>query len=94
MQGSRIEACYKIPREIWEWCIPKGLFVTATYILGANNVEADTESRTYHDNSEWWGTPDIDLFASKANHKTPVFCSWKPDADAQIIDAFTISWSR
>ena len=77
-QGGRKEASNKIAREIWEWCIPKGLFLTATYIPGAKNVEADTQSRTYHDNSErslddqvfarlveLWGTLDIDLFASR-----------------------------
>ena len=83
-QGGRKEASNKIAREIWEWCIPKGLFLTATYIPGAKNVEADTQSRTYHDNSERSlddqvfarcgivGNADIDLFASRANHKTSV----------------------
>ena len=79
----------------------------ASYVPGAKNVEADAESRAYHDNAEWslntwvfrkiteiWGVPDIDLFASRNNAKVEVFCAWKPDPEAQFIDAFTVSWSE
>ena len=36
--------------------------------------------------------PSIDLFASHLNKQFPIFCSWKPDPDAQKIDAFSFPW--
>ena len=39
-----------------------------------------------------WGVPDIDLYASRINAKVKVFCAWKPDPEAQSIDAFTSCW--
>ena len=39
-----------------------------------------------------WGMPDIDLFASRLNHKVPKYASWKPDPLASFVDAFTLNW--
>ena len=36
--------------------------------------------------------PDIDLFASKINHKLSNYISWRPDPGAKAIDAFSINW--
>ena len=38
------------------------------------------------------GVPDIDLFASRLNHKVPRYASWKPDPLASFVDAFTLNW--
>ena len=40
------------------------------------------------------GMPDIDLFASKLNHKVPKYASWKPDPLASFVDAFTLNWGE
>ena len=71
------------------------------------NVIADQESRSGNDNTEWqlnryafnlcvarWGTPDIDLFASRLNHQLPTYAAWRPDPNAVAIDAFTLDWSK
>ncbi|XP_074645874.1 uncharacterized protein LOC141902134 [Tubulanus polymorphus] len=73
--GGRKERCNAIARETWLWCKARGLWLTAAYLPGALNTEADAMSRTDHDNTEWglhervlrklcqiWGEPAIDLF--------------------------------
>jgi ribonuclease HI len=105
-QGStKSDGCNKIARDIWFWAVETNVSLTAAHIAGNKNVEADEESRLFNDNLEWtlnskyfdqacaqWGTPTIDLFATRINTKLPRFCSWMPDPDAEIIDAFTVSW--
>lgn len=39
-----------------------------------------------------FGHPDIDLFASRVNHRCQTFVAWHRDPDAFAIDAFTPSW--
>ena len=36
--------------------------------------------------------PVIDLFATRINNQLPRFVSFRPDPDAEAIDAFTIPW--
>ena len=77
------------------------------YIPGKKNIQADEESRVFHDNKEWmlrpdtfqlltkiWGEPSIDLFASRLNAQVPCYASWRPDTDAAYVDAFSISWEK
>ncbi|KAJ8914161.1 hypothetical protein NQ315_016240 [Exocentrus adspersus] len=42
--------------------------------------------------TEILGTPEIDLFASKDNHKCHRYISWRRDPYAIAVDAFTICW--
>lgn len=66
---------------------------------------ADIASRRVNDRHEWklnelifqdlchiFGTPSIDLFASRLNKQVAYFCSWKPDPEAAYFDAFSIKW--
>lgn len=82
MGGSHSLACNKLARDIWLWCLPKNIWLTACHLPGSLNVEADKTSRTFHDQTEWkldaklylWVTekfykPEIDLFASRLNHQ-------------------------
>jgi hypothetical protein len=68
---------------------------------------ADRRSREFGDQTEWqlseqvfqkictrFGTPDVDLFASRLNAQLDTFVSWRPDPDAMAIDAFSLDWSR
>lgn len=41
-----------------------------------------------------FGSPEIDLFASKLNTKCKIFVSWGPDPESSYVDAFTIKWSN
>lgn len=40
------------------------------------------------------GDPEIDLFASRINHKCKKYVSWRKDPFAFQIDAFTITWKN
>ena len=90
---------------IWEYCLDKGIHISAAHIPGKHNVLADIASREFRDAAEWklcpeifsrlvtkFGRPDIDLFASRLNHQLPTYVSWQPDPDSSFIDAFQMSW--
>jgi len=105
--GMKSTQCDRIAHEIWAWAIENEMWLTATYLPGTQNVQADRESRVHNDRTEWaltshafakicakFGRPEIDLFASRLNHKVDTYCSWKPDPSAISVDAFTIPWSN
>ncbi|VEN50435.1 unnamed protein product [Callosobruchus maculatus] len=104
--GTRFPALNGLAKKIWQWCEKRQIRVFASYISSSENKEADFESRRLITETEWelsdsafavivenFGLPTIDLFASANNKKCPMFVSWKPEIDAQAIDAFTISWT-
>ena len=99
--------CNAMARHIWEWCIQRGIWVSAAYLPGKLNVEADRMSRSFNDRLEWrlseesfleiiqkFGKPDIDLFASRLNAQLPRYISWMPDPGAESIDAFSVDWKQ
>ncbi len=105
-QGSvRSNRCNEVARKIWKFARDRNLWLTAAHCPGVLNVEADRASREFNDELEWslnddlfqeivalYGKPDIDLFASRLNHKVAQYCSWQPDPGATYVDAFTQSW--
>ena len=106
-QGGTKQGCNRITREIWLWCYRNDNWISAKHLPGVLNVEADVQSRSIHDNTEWqlhpglfqkiceaWGTPEIDLFANRLNAQLPVYGSWKPDPGALLTDAMTVDWSQ
>ena len=107
MGGSHSTMCNSVAFDIWAWCIERDIWLSATFIPGVTNVEADRESRLFDDKTEWrlnptaftyctelWGQPEIDLFASRLNYQFKPYVSWRPDPDAIAIDAFSISWNN
>ncbi|XP_077989926.1 uncharacterized protein LOC144444386 [Glandiceps talaboti] len=107
MGGTKSTACNNIVVKMWEWCIARQIWISATYLPGAENIEADTASRQFNDNIEWmlqptifnkivdiWGNPDIDLFASRLNKQLPTYIAWKPDPGAEHIDAMSLDWAN
>lgn len=106
MGGTKSKKCNVIARQIWIWCMERQIWLSAAHIAGKANVDADYESRVFNDRTEWkldnmvfkdiaetWGTPKIDLFASRLNAQVKTFVSWKPDPDAAYVDAFTLTWT-
>ena len=66
-----------------------------------------TFSRKINDDLEWaldaaifqeivdrFGKPDIDLFASRINHKLKKYVSFRPDPNAMAVDAFSMPWTK
>ena len=106
MGGLTSERCDEIAKEIWAFCIAQDTWVSCQHIPGKDNP-ADRPSRTFHNDLEWklcgkkfkqicnkFGTPQIDLFASRNNFQLEMYCSWQRDPGASYIDAFTIDWSQ
>ena len=94
-----------LARNLWMWCLERGILITAQYIPGEENIRADTESRVMRDRSDWMLNPtlfqriqrrfpnlEIDLFASRLSSQLPRFFSWRPDPLAEATDAFLQDW--
>ena len=71
------------------------------------NKEADFQSRSVKDSTEWKlnseifqmiykqrETPDLDLFGSRVSQQFPVYMNWKLDSVCKGRDAFQSSWTR
>lgn len=105
MGGIQYPHLNKVARDIWDWCEARNNFVFASYIKSADNSIADFESRRLNDDTEWQlnnmvyngivnrlSVPEIDLFASRLNHKCEKYVSWHGDPNSFAIDAFTLNW--
>ena len=107
MGGVRSESCDTIAKEIWQWAEDNYNWLSIAHIPGVENVVADYLSRNFSDEVEWslsdsifakvckvYGTPEVDLFASRLNTKLGKYVAWGPDPGAWKIDAFTLDWSN
>ena len=91
---------------ILAYCNPRDILIRARHIQGCLNVIADSLSRKDKIiQTEWslhpqifslickvWHKPMVDMFATKLNHKLPIYVSPVPDANAMSIDVLNISW--
>ena len=107
MGGIRAEPLNTLAKKIWHWCMSREIWLSAQYVPGDLNAEADSASRLFSEDLEWslhptifselqstiW-SPDIDLFASRLNFKVEKYVSWHPDPGAYAVDAFSLSWSN
>ena len=106
-KGSTKEDCNNITRTIWLWCLERNIKIAAVHIPGKENTTADKASREKGLETEWsldnkiidiinelYGPFQVDLFASRINHKIHKYVSWKKDAEAWKINAFTFSWTN
>jgi hypothetical protein len=66
---ARILRCKDIARNIWQWTEDRDIWINIAYIPGKQNTLADDMIRTFKNHLEHWGTPDVDLFASRLNNK-------------------------
>ena len=106
--GMRSGSLCALLWRLLSWCHPRKIILQARHIPGHLNVIADELSR--HNQviqTEWclsqqvfnrlcsnWGRPQIDLFATRFNHKLPKFVSPVPDSTAWAVDALSLSWSN
>ena len=91
---------------ILTWCSQRQVTLRARHIPGHLNVIADKLSRLgqtiqtewsllpeiFHKVCNTWHRPQIDLFATRFNHKLPQFVSPVPDPLAVAVDALTLPW--
>ena len=93
--------------DMMQWCLKHNIHIHAAHIPGKKNCLADKLSRGQKlvRLTEWalkpsivqhifqiMGTPNIDLFATRANSQLPVFCSPYPDPLAWTCDALSVNW--
>jgi hypothetical protein len=89
------------------WALQNKIWLSAAHCPGVYNTEADEASRIFNDNTEWmlskdvflkicesFGTPSIDLFASRLNHQVQTYAAWQPDPGAVLIDSFSVDWGK
>jgi hypothetical protein len=104
-QGGRKKHLNFLARWIWKWAKRNRNWISAVYLPGISNNLADFKSRNINPNLEWklsvemfklicekFGSPQIDLFASRLNFKVDKFVSYQHDPLAWKIDAFSLSW--
>ena len=91
---------------ILTWCSQRQVTLKARHIPGRLNVIADKLPRLGQTiQTEWsllpevfqqicnqWHLPQIDLFATRFNHKLPQFVSPVPDSLVVAVDALTLPW--
>lgn len=105
MGGVRFPHLNKLTKDIWQFCESRNIFIYASYISSQDNDIADAESRRSHPDTEWqlskqayshivdtFGSPKVDLFATRLNTKCPIYVSWRKDPGAFAVNAFTINW--
>uniref|UniRef100_A0A1Y1ME70 Reverse transcriptase domain-containing protein n=1 Tax=Photinus pyralis TaxID=7054 RepID=A0A1Y1ME70_PHOPY len=106
MGSVRFPHLNSVARLIWQWCERKSLWIFASYINSKDNWQADRASRLLTPDTEWclndnvfltivnqFGKPEIDLFASRDNHKCSRYISWFRDPGSEAVDAFTMNWT-
>ena len=43
----------KMAYSLWQWCLGRGIVLSAEHLPGSQNMFADRESRTFHSLAEW-----------------------------------------
>lgn len=103
--GTRSLSLLQEVEPIMSWAQKNLKDLTATYVPGVQNVQADFLSRRLLDNNEWslheevfkWilslgFLPEVDLFASPCNKKMARYYSRYRDPQAYGVDALTEKW--
>lgn len=102
--GTSSQSLVQCACQIWQWCLQRGITLSAEHIPGMSNLGADRVSLTLH-TSEWklypkvctqllWplGPSNVDLFVSWLNNQLGRFISWRRDLFAITTDSFQSSW--
>ncbi|CAJ0925813.1 unnamed protein product [Ranitomeya imitator] len=105
--GTRSSLALAEVSKILLWAEATVPVISAVHIPGVENWAADFLSREGLAAGEWslhpevfhqiclrWGTPDVDLTASRVNRKVPQFVSRSRDPLAVGVDALAIPWSQ
>ena len=101
MGGTKSSACMYVTKGIWTWAQNNNCWFTIAHVPGILNVLADLRSRCFNSLCQvnltvckQFGTPDIDLLASRINHKLQMYVSWEPVPDNWRTDAFSFVWTK
>ena len=102
MGGTHSKKLMEVTSQIWDWSLDRKIILAAKHLPGVQNVDADRESRSELDSSEWkldpaifhrimriLGPCQVDLFASRISAQLPKYMSWKPDPGTIATDALS-----
>lgn len=103
--GTRNRELMNLAFEIFTLAEENFLSLSAVFLTGRENRQADFLSRRTIHQGDWclnkevfqkivglWGSPQIDLFATRENRLVRKFCSLNPSDHPWAIDAFSIEW--
>jgi hypothetical protein len=104
--GTHSPVLCRMTWELLQFCRRENIVLVSRHIPGKHNILADTLSRSSKlVSTEWtihmdvvqvvrglWGSPTIDLFATKMNNRLPRYMSPLPDPKALAVNALAISW--
>ena len=104
--GTRSTSLLRLTVELFLWLESQDITVRARHIPGCLNVIADHLSRPNQPiPTEWslhpkivkrifrfWGTPEVDMFATLSNSHLPRFMSPVPEPRALGVDALSQDW--
>ena len=93
--------CDTLSKKIWKWAKENENWLSATQILGIQNIEVDLESRKNEVHTEWKLrenifnnicsqlniNPKIDLFTTRLNTQLSTFVSHRPDPKCIAVNA-------
>ena len=104
--GTRSWSLNQQACQLHEWALANQIQLQAVHRPGLDNVLADYLSRNRPDPTEWalnpqvcrklfqlWGRPQVDLFATLANHQLPLWFSRNPDQGAVAVNALSQTWT-
>jgi len=106
MGGVRYPELSTLARLIWQWCEERDIWLLVSYVKSDKNksdqpfrlISLETEwelsKQAFNDIIKHFGCPEVDLFASHANHKCLKYFSWFRDPFSLGVDAFTVCWSK
>ena len=94
--------------EILNWCLEHDIIIRVRHIPGKFNILADRLSRLDQPIKTEWALdqtvansvfhmlnfPNVDLFATRFNHKLPLYVSPVQDNKALAIDALSMDWNH
>jgi hypothetical protein len=104
--GTHCPVLCKMTWELLRFCFHENIILVPRHISGKLNILADALSRSNRlVSTEWtlhmdvvqavrylWGSPTIDLFATKLNNHLPQYMSPLPDPKAFAVNALAVSW--
>lgn len=106
MGGTHSHSLCALSLQIWKLAFDLNTDIHAVHIPGVDNTYADFHSRSESDFHDYGISqdsfndlievlnfcPQVDLFASRLNHKLPCYVSRSFDPFSWKVDAFTFSW--
>ena len=105
--GTTLRSLCDLALELWEFCVSRGIMISAVYLPGESNDRADRLSRMEHCDHSYALSQEsfdslrdlllfplsVDCFASRLNFKLHKFVSRYYDPLSSWVNAFSMVWT-